>query len=77
MRGTGIYETGAVEVTFSATGEPTDYIVPGSPRWVQWDDIKIEALTILGVEVDPQSLPPDLVSAILALADETDIEADT
>lgn len=77
MRGTGTYETGAVEVTFSATGYWDDYMVPGSPRWVQWDDIKIEALTILGVEVDPQSLPPDLASAILALADETDIEADT
>jgi len=75
-RGTASYTGEEVEVAFSATGQLTDYGVPGSPRWVEWEDIEIEELTILGHKVDPKILPDELVEAIRELADEVEFEAE-
>ena len=47
-RGTAAHNGEEVEVAFSATGVVTDYGVDRSPTWIEWEDIKIEELTILG-----------------------------
>jgi hypothetical protein len=75
-RGTTTHNGEELEVAFSATGQLTDYGVPGSPRWVEWEDIEIEELTILGHKVDPKILPAELVEAIRELADEVEFEAE-
>ena len=63
-----------VEVAFSATGHLTDYGVDRSPTWIEWDNVAINDLTILGVAVDVSKLPVDLQEAIYALADDLEFE---
>ena len=63
-----------VEVVFSATGVVTDYGVYRSPTWIEWDNVAINDLTILGVAVDVLKLPVDLQEAIYALADGLEFE---
>jgi hypothetical protein len=75
-RGTATYSGEELEAQFSASGQLTDYGVPGSPVWSEWVDPQIEGLTILNVKVDPKTLPPELVDAILALAEEVTFEAE-
>ena len=55
-----------VEVAFSATGVVTNYGVDRSPTWIEWDNVTIDDLTILGVAVDVSKLPVDLQEAIYA-----------
>ena len=57
-----------VEVAFSATG------VDRSPTWIEWDNVAINDLTILGVAVDVSKLPVELQQAIYALADDLEFE---
>lgn len=75
-RGTATHNGEDLEVAFSASGQLTDYGVPGSPRWVEWEDIKIEELTILDHKVDPKVLPAELVEAIRELADDLEFETE-
>ena len=63
-----------VEVAFSATGVVTDYGVYRSPTWIEWDNVTINDLTILGVAVDVSKLPVELQQAIYALADDLEFE---
>ena len=63
-----------VELAFSATGVVTDYGVDRSPTWIEWDNVSITDLTILGVAVDVSKLPVDLQEAIYALADDLEFE---
>jgi len=74
--GYAIYSGEDVDVLFSASAVHTDYGVPRSPVWTEFEDVEIEEVTILGVKVDPKVLPPDLVDAILALSDEVDFEVE-
>ena len=73
-RGTANYNGEDVEVAFSATGVVTDYGVDRSPTWIEWDNVAINDLTILGVAVDVSKLPVDLQEAIYALADDLEFE---
>ncbi len=73
-RGTAKWSGEELEVIFSASGQRTDYGVPRSPTWTEWTDFEIDALTILGVDVTPDTLPEDLVSAIYELADDVEFE---
>lgn len=75
-RGTATYSGEEVEVEFSTTGTLTDYGVDRSPTWIEWEDIEIEELTILGHNVDHLTLPDELVEAIRELADEVEFEAE-
>ena len=75
-RGTATHSGEAIEVAFSATGVLSDYGVDRSPTWIEWEDIEIEELTILGFKVDPKILPDELVEAIRELADELEFEAE-
>lgn len=75
-RGTATYIGEELEVEFSATGILTDFGVPGSPRWTEWQDIEIEELTILSHKVDPKTLPAGLVEAIRELSAEVEFEAE-
>ena len=63
-----------VEVVFSATGVVTDYVVDRSPTWIEWGNVAINDLTILGVAVDVSKLPVELQQAIYALADDLEFE---
>ena len=63
-----------VGVAFSATGVVTDYGVDRSPTWIEWDNVAINDLTILGVPVDVSKLPVELIHAIYALADDLEFE---
>jgi len=63
-----------VEVAFSATGVVTDYGVDRSPTWIEWDNVAINDLTILGVAVDVSKLPVELQQVIYALADDLEFE---
>jgi hypothetical protein len=74
MQALGYYSGEEVEVTFRATLVASDYGVPGSPVWDEVEDVAIDALTILGVEVDPKALPDKLYTAIMELADEVEWE---
>lgn len=75
-RGTATYNGEEIEVAFSATGVLSDYGVDRSPTWIEWEDIEIEELTILGHKVDPKILPDELVEAIRELADDLEFEAE-
>jgi hypothetical protein len=66
--------TDCITVVFEANLVQTDYGVPGSPVWDEVEDVEIDSLEILGVEVDPKTLPTALVNAILRLADEAEFE---
>jgi hypothetical protein len=48
--------------------------VDRSPTWIEWDNVAINDLTILGVAVDVSKLPVDLQEAIYALADDLEFE---
>lgn len=75
-RGTATYNGEELEVAFSASGVLSDYGVDRSPTWIEWEDIEIEELTILGLKVDPKILPDELVEAIRELADDLEFEAE-
>ena len=45
-----------------------------SPTWIEWDNVAINDLTILGVAVDVSKLPVDLQEAIYALSDDLEFE---
>jgi len=75
-RGTATHNGEEMDVAFSATGQLTDYGVPGSPRWIEWEDIEIEELTILGHKVDPKILSAELVETIRELADDLEFETE-
>jgi len=74
--GTANHNGEEVEVVFIATGVVTDYGVDRSPTWIEWDDVRIDDLTILGVAVDVSKLPVDLQEAIYALANNLEFEQD-
>ena len=74
--GTANHNGEEVEVVFTATGVVTDYGVDRSPTWIEWDDVRIDDLRILGVEVDVSKLPVDLQDAIYALANNLEFEQD-
>lgn len=62
-------------VIFSGTAVRSDYGVPGSPVWEEIEDVEIDALEILGVEIDHKILPPNLIQEILNLSDELEWES--
>ena len=61
-----------LEVSFSASMEQNDFGVPGSPVWDEPREISIDAVTILGVEVDPKALPDLVQDKIMALVSEVE-----
>ena len=70
------YSGEELSVTFVAQTERSDYGVPNSPVWdeVNPDTIEILTFDILGIDVDPRSLPPELQAAIFALSNEVEFE---
>ena len=66
---TATYSDENMTVQFTARMARNDYGVPGSPVWYEPEDIEIDALEILGVPVDPKTLPDALVCNIIDLAD--------
>lgn len=69
---TAKYSGEEIEVEYSCRLEKADYGVRGSTIW--YEDIEIDTLTILGVTVDPATLPKELVDSILELADYLEFE---
>ena len=65
-----------IDATLSATATQDSYGVQGSPTWLTLEDGKVESLEILGVKVDPATLPGKLIYTILDLADEWLEESD-
>jgi hypothetical protein len=76
MTVTATYSGEELNVTFVASTERCDYGVEGSPVWyeVNPDTIEILHFDILGIDVDPRILPPELQAAIYALSNEVDFE---
>ena len=70
------YSGEELSVTFVAQTERSDYGVPNSPVWdeVNPDSIEILTFDILGIDVDPRVLPPELQDAIHALSGEVEFE---
>ena len=70
------YNGEELSVTFVAQTERSDYGVPKSPVWdeVNTDTIEILHFDILGIDVDPRVLPPELQAAIWALSNEVEFE---
>ena len=70
------YSGEELSVTFVAQTERSDYGVPNSPVWdeVIPDSIEILHFDILGIDVDPRVLPPELLAAIFALSNELEFE---
>ena len=75
-RGTARYIGAEVEVEFSAKGVLSDYGVPRSPTWIEWEDVEIEGLTVLDHKVDLKILPDALIEAIRELADDLTFETE-
>ena len=73
---TATYNGEELNVTFVASTERCDYGVPNSPVWdeVNPDTIEILTFDILGIDVDPRILPPELQAAIFALCNEVEFE---
>lgn len=61
-------------VVFSGYGEKIDYGVPGTPVWYEVEDPEVEVVSILGVNVDFESLPKELQESIMELSQEVDWE---
>lgn len=59
-----------IEATLSATATQDSYGVQGSPTWVTFEDMRVESVSILGVEVNPGVLPASVTTAICEQADE-------
>ena len=74
MTVTATYSGEELSVTFVAQTERSDYGVPNSPVWdeVNPDSIEILHFDILGIDVDPRILPPELQAAIFALSNEVE-----
>lgn len=70
------YEGEEVEVTFTARMVKNDYGVERSPVWYEAEDIEVDAVTILGVDVEFGKLPENLRKAISQLSDEVEFEND-
>ena len=70
------YSGEELSVTFVAQTERSDYGVPNSPVWdeVNPDSIEILHFDILGIDVDPRTLPQELQRAIHALSGEVEFE---
>lgn len=71
---TAYYTSDHIEVTFSGNMERNDYGVPNSPVWYEVDpsSIKVDSLTILGIDVKFEDLADDLANAILDLVGEVE-----
>ena len=76
MTMTATYSGEELTVTFVASTERCDYGVEGSPVWeeINPDTIEILHFDILGIDVDPRVLPPELQNAIHALSGEVEFE---
>jgi hypothetical protein len=76
MTAQATYSGEELNVTFQAQTERFDYGVPNSPVWdeINPDSIEILTLDILGVDVDPRTLPQELQRAIHALSGEVEFE---
>ena len=70
------YSGEELNVTFVGSAERCDYGVEGSPVWyeVNPDTIEILHFDILGIDVDPSTLPQELRDAIHALSAELEFE---
>lgn len=73
-QGTARYIGEEITATFTARGVRSDYGVPRSPTWTDWEDVEIQDLELFGVKVDPEKLPADLQEAIRELSDELEFE---
>ena len=62
------------DVTFTANTERSDYGVPGSPVWDEIVDVEIDSVAFLGVDVDPKTLPKQLINNLLEYADELELD---
>lgn len=70
---TTVYATLALDdiyATLSATATQDSYGVQGSPTWLTLEDMRVEALAILGVDVNLSALPDTLIAKVFELADE-------
>ena len=76
MTVTATYSGEELNVTFVASTERFDYGVEGSPVWeeINPDSIEILHVDILGIDVDPRTLPQELQRAIHALSNEVEFE---
>lgn len=63
------YDSGDIVAEFTAEEERTDYGVPGSPILIDPDPntVHVMSLEILGITVDPTTLPAPLLDALLDL----------
>lgn len=75
MQGCATYEDESLTVHFSCKWEKADFGVPQSPVWYEPTYIKIECVEILGVEVDPQKLPDNLIEHLYDLSYEVNFES--
>lgn len=73
-RAVASYRGEELEVQFSAAVEMVDYGVPRSPVWPEFTDPRVEAVTILGVDLPFDSLPEKLKNEIHALHTEVEFE---
>lgn len=71
MTRTGVYDGDDIRATFTHSFEQTD---PNPSIEDGMGDVECVSLEILGVRVDYAALPPDLKTAILALADGIEFE---
>lgn len=76
MLARGMFVGEEMTVFFTASAYQSDYGVPGSPTFTEFEDVEIEYIEILGVEVKEKDLPADLINALTELSSEVEFEVD-
>lgn len=74
MKRTALLNSEDFSVRFEATGQLTDYGVPGSPRWFEPEEITITSFEFLGTDFPLAQLPDAIEAALLEQADDLDWE---
>jgi len=67
---TATTETEDMVISYEAETERSDYGVPGSPVWYEIVDVEVVGVEIMGYEVDPKTLPKELIAELREMAPE-------
>lgn len=60
--------TDDMTITYEAKVEKSDYGVPGSPVWYEIVDVEVTGVEIMGFDVDPKTLPKELIEELCEMA---------
>jgi hypothetical protein len=69
MQVTTTFETDDVVIVFSATKSLSDY-GPGTPKFYELEDVEIESVSVLGTDLDVESLSDVVIRDFIGYSDD-------